>query len=389
MNKNTRLFILILILAIIAFFMYKLAFSKPTPSKKEDFSGIQSYIKDIYGTTFLIPEFENINEANEDWLWENVNQYVWNHDDEYHEQNAQEYGYTYEEVSKIVKSLYGDTLTKKFPKGAVSMRYNYYQDLYGPTAFSIVNYYDYKIEKITKEGNLYTVSLYDFTVSLNKFTGDDETDDYFEIFNNYDYLLNAENGTPIVKVKSLKDKDFQNILDQKEKLSHKILTIKYDEENRLYYIQSCQYKDKKDTDLLATMYHEMQETFEIMSIDYNQEDIYTQDEIQVNNFEDLTKIYTENAKNIYKEEMNLFVYKENGEVYITAGDITVRDFLAKIEFENIEASTDKITCNVKRTFRKSFDPSSEDYNETYQKENTFTIVKQNETWLIEDFSYNK
>ena len=386
MKKNLKLLLIIIILGIFTFIMYKLAFSGKNNKSQEDFSEIQKYIRDIYGTTFLISEFDDINEASEDWLWENVNQYVWNHDDEYHEQNAEQYGYSYDDISKIVKTLYGDNLRKKFPKGAVSMRYDSYHDTYGPTSFGITNYYDYRIESITHNNNIYTVSLYDYTISFDNFN---ENDEYFEIYNNYDYMLNHENGTPLLKIKDLNNKDFKNILDQKEKLSHKILTIEYNQTENLYYITSCKYKDTKENEILADMYRKLEKTFEIMSIDYKHDDIYVQEEILVNNFEELTSIYTPNAVQIYKDEMDIFTYRDNGEVYITAGDITVEDYLIKVEFENIESTDTQITCNVIRTFRESFDPGDEAYNNTYQKEDTFRIVKQNNTWLIDDFSYNK
>ena len=385
MKKNLKLLIIIILLSIIAIIMYQIVFSKKP--KKDDFSGVRNYIKDIYGRTFLIPEFSDINEADESWLWENVSQYVWNHDDTYHEQNEQPYGYSYDDISKIVKILYGDSLQKKFPKGAVAMRYYSYNDSYGPTSFGITNYYDYKIDNITKNGNVYTVSLYDYTVSLENFYKNVDAENAFEIFNNYDYMLNGNNATPLLTINTLKDEKFKNILKQKEALSHKILTITYNEAEGLYYIKSCQYENTKDSELLAAMYNKMQNTFEIMSIDYTQEDIYSQDEVIVNNFDELISIYTENAVPTYKEEMSLFIYKDNGEVYITAGDITVRDYISTIEFKDIQTSENQITCSVVRTFRKSFDPTDEDYSETYQKEDNFTIVKIDGKWFVDEFRY--
>lgn len=386
MKKNIRLLIIILILIPITFILYYLVSVKEKSEKKEDYSGIKEYIKDIYGTTFLIPEFNDINQADEDWLWENVSQYVWNHDDEYHEKNTQEYGYHYEDIAKVVKTLYGNHLNKKFPKGATAMRYNSYRDLYGPTSFVITNYYDYRIDTITKNENIYTVSLFDFTVYLNK--NENENND-FEIFNNYDFILNENHATPLLKISSLKDSEFKNILNKKEDLSHKILTIEYDEMDNLYHITSCKYEETKDTDILSMMYHKMQKTFEIMSIHYTYEDIYTQEEVIVTNFDELSSIYTETALPTYKEEMDIFVYKENGDVYITAGDITVGDYLIKVEFDDILSTENTITCNVIRTFRESFDPADESYQKTYQKENTFTIVNIDGTWFIDEFSYNK
>lgn len=386
MKKNVKLLIIILILAIIAFFMYKLAYKKS--SKDNNTAGLEAYIKDIYGRTFLIPEFNNINKADEKWLWENVNQYVWNHDDEYHEKNEQEYGYTYDEVEKIVKKLYGDKLSKKFPKGSVSMRYDSSRNLYGPTSYSLDYYYDYKIDSIKKDGNNYIVSLYDFTISLDKFYVENQNDDAFEIFNNYDYLLNASNGTPIISVKSLDDEAFKNILDKKENLSHKTLTIEFNEAEKLYYIKSCKYEGIKDSETLANLYNKMQLTFEMHSIDYEQEDIYTQDEVIVNNFDELSSIYTEKALPTYKDEMNVLIFKDDGSVYFKAGEISIRDYLIKVEFKDIQTSTNKISCNVVRTFRESFNSLDEAYNNTYQKEDSFCIVKIDGEWKIDKFNYN-
>ena len=381
MKKTLKLFILLILICLIGFWVYKFLIAKENEPIKQDFSQLEKYISDIYGTTFLIPEFSDINEADEEWLWENVNQYVWNHNDDYQEKNNEKYGYTYEDISKIVRNIYGDNLKKKFPKGAVSMRYDSYRDLYGPTSFSTKNYYNYKIDKIEQNGTTYTVSLYDYTIS----TPEEEN---FKIFNNYDYLINGDEGTPIISVDSLKDKKFENLLNQKDLLSHKILTIEYNESEKLYYITSCKYKDTKPTETLSTMYSKMQSTFEIMSIDYNYDDIYTQDEVIVKNFDELSEIYTENSIDTYKQEMALLVFKDNGEVYITAGDITIGDYLLKVEFKNIETSKDKISCTVVRTFRESWDSTDELYNKTYEKEDKFTIVKIDNKWVIDEFNYN-
>ena len=388
MKKISKILISIIIIAFIIFIISEFFIIK-NRKKNEGYSELKSYIKDIYGTTFLIPEFENINEADEDWLWENVNQYVWNHDDEYKEKNNQEYGYTYEDVSKIVKTLYGDNLNKKFPKGAVSMRYDPYNDLYGPTSYGITNYYDYKIDNITKDGDTYTVSLYDYTISLYLSFGDDNNDDQnYVVYNNYDYLLNLEDGEPIISVESLKNEKFENLLDKKDLLSHKILKIDYDGASNKYYIKSCKYEGTTAENILSNSYYDMRQTFEIDSIEYERDDIYTQDEVLVTNFDELSKIYTKNALETYKDEMDLFVFKDNGEVYITAGDITVGEFLVSTKFKDINEDENKISATVVRTFREDWDPESEGYSKTYQKEDKFTIVKKDGKWYVDEFNYN-
>lgn len=388
MKKFSKFLISIIIIAFIIFVISEFFIIK-NRNKTEDYSELKSYLKDIYGTTFLIPEFEDINKADEDWLWENVNQYVWNHEDEYKEKNNKEYGYTYEDVSKIVKILYGDNLKKKFPKGAISMRYDSYNDLYGPTSYGITNYYDYKIDKITKDGDIYTVSIYDYTISnYLSFDNEENDDQNYVVYNNYDYLLNYEEGTPIVSVESLNDDEFKNLLDKKDLLSHKILKFEYDGATNKYYIKSCKYEGTTIENTLATVYSEMKMTFEIESIDYERDDIYTQDEVLVENFDELSSIYTENALKTYKEEMGLFDFKDNGEVYIMAGDITVGEFLVRTEFKDIKEEKDKISCTAVRTFRRSWDSTDEAYNKTYEKEDNFSIVKKDGKWYVDEFSYN-
>ena len=389
MKKFLKLLIILILITLIAFGLYKFFTAKNIKKPENTYLDLKKYIKDIYGTTFLIPEFDDINDADEEWLWENVNQYVWNHNDEYQEKNEQEYGYTYEEISKIVKILYGDNLTKKFPEGAVSMRYNSYRNLYGPTSFSVKNHFDYKIDSIKSNGNTYTISLYDYTIlDYSSFENENTDTKLFSIFNNYDYLLNSEEATPIISIDSLKDKKFENLLDKKDLLSHKILTIEYDAPTNNYYIKSCKYKDTKNNEILADLYQKMKLTFEIFSIDYKRDEIYTKDEVLVNNFDELSSIYTENSIDTYKKEMELFVYKDNGEVYITAGDITIGEYLIKTEFKNIQKSDNKISCTAVRSFRESFFSEDEGYKKIYQKEDTFTIIKKDGKWYVDEFNYN-
>jgi hypothetical protein len=385
MKKFFKILIVFVLIIGIAFGVYYFKLGNADSTETDAYADLKTYIKNIYGKTFLIPEFTDINEADENWLWENINQYLWNNDDIYKEQNAEEYGYTYDEISKIAQKLYGDDLKKSFPTGSTYMRQDKYSGKYGPTSYGLEYYYDYVIDSINQNGNIYTVTLYDYTVSLYRTLGD-TTDYYIDIFNNYEYNLNGDNGTPVVSTKSLKS---INISDYKDKLSKKTLTIKLDEGAQCYNIVSCAYNNETPTETLYTYYKKMQNTFEIWYIDYDYDEVYSQSEMLVNNFDELSSIYTENALSTYKNEMNLFVFKDNGEVYITAGDINIGDYIYNIRFESVTEEADKITATAIRTFRESFDSEDENYNNTYEVKNTFTIVKQSDgSWLIDEFSYN-
>ena len=48
----------------------------------------------------------------------------------------------------------------------------------------------------------------------------------------------------------------------------------------------------------------------------------------------------------------------------------------------------KISCIAVRSFRESFFAEDEGYNNIYQKEDKFTIVKKDGKWYVDEFSYN-
>ena len=156
MKKFIKIFIILIIIVFITFGIYKLTQNK---SKKttSNYPDLEKYINTIYGKTYLIPEFENINDADENWLWENINQYLHNNS-EFDERNSKQYDYTYDEICQFVNTIYGPDLKKTFPTGAEYMRYDTYHDKYGPTSYGLEYYYDYKIENIDKNENIYTIS---------------------------------------------------------------------------------------------------------------------------------------------------------------------------------------------------------------------------------------
>lgn len=379
-HKILILIITILLIALIAIIFL----TKPQP-KNTSYDGLKKYVSEIYGKTFLIPEFNDINQADEDWLYENINQYVWSNS-EYEEKNNKEFGYTYEDITNILKKLYGSNFTKETPKELSNLRYNPNTEMYGPTSYGLEYHYDYVIDNISQNENTFTVSIYDYTISYFRTLGDNP-ENLIDIYNNTDFLLNGDNGTPIISISTLDDEKYKNILDYKEKLSHKTLTIVFDENTQNYAITACKYEDTQLEDIVAKSYTQMQATFEVWNIQYDYEELYTSDEVLVENFEELSSIYTENALETYKKEMSLFNFK-NDNVYIEAGDINVGSYIANIQLQNVEKIENIITCDVKRTFRKSFDENNPLYNETYEITDKFIIKLINNEWKIEQFNYN-
>lgn len=201
MKKFIKIFIILIIILLIIFGIYKFCTSKNTKTNDE-FKDLKNYLNIIYGKTYLIPEFDNINNADEAWLWDNVNQYL-NGNEKFEERNNKGFDYTYNDICQIVNTLYGDNLTKKFPTGSEFLRYDTYNDKYAPTAYGVQSYFDYKIDEIKKEKNLYTVSIYDFTVSLFRTLGENP-EDLIDIYNNSDFSINGDNRHSYCFCKKLK-----------------------------------------------------------------------------------------------------------------------------------------------------------------------------------------
>ena len=59
MKKTLKLLIILIIIFLIGFLIYKFI-PKKTKENSQNFSEVKKYISDIYGKTFLIPEFDNM-----------------------------------------------------------------------------------------------------------------------------------------------------------------------------------------------------------------------------------------------------------------------------------------------------------------------------------------
>lgn len=85
----------------------------------EEIEKIEDKISNIYMwkevTNEAIPEFQNINEANEKWIWEVV------------KNNLENYEVTYEEIKEEARKIFGENFNKELPKDGNSS-FQYKQD---------------------------------------------------------------------------------------------------------------------------------------------------------------------------------------------------------------------------------------------------------------------
>ena len=163
MKKIKFLIGLIFIILLIVFIFSNQSRNNTTLSEKE-ITEISAYIKDIYNIHYAIPEFDDINKADEFWICDNINQYLSNHK-EFENRNL-EGNYTYEEISNFAKTLYGSNFSLEIPRQNPAMIYYEDTNTYGIPSYNVESLKECQIENIEKKGDLYIVKIIDYTISF-------------------------------------------------------------------------------------------------------------------------------------------------------------------------------------------------------------------------------
>lgn len=155
--KKLIAIIVILVTIFIGMILYKkIAIKTNNDITIQEIESIETYITKIYMwkeiTNEAMPTFENINEASDIWIWEAV------------KKNLEDYELTFEQIEDKAKELFGEALTKEFPKeGNKYLQYDEQTDKYYAEGEGLDKEEDSfllsKIEK-TKEG--YQVEIVEY-----------------------------------------------------------------------------------------------------------------------------------------------------------------------------------------------------------------------------------
>lgn len=123
-----KLIVIMIILAIIfvGMIVYKNVAINSNHISIQEIEKIENYINQIYMwkevTGEALPNFENINQANERWIWEAV------------KKNIEEDTPSYEQIQEKAKELFGQAFMKEFPKeGTEYLIYNKQTNQYEAT----------------------------------------------------------------------------------------------------------------------------------------------------------------------------------------------------------------------------------------------------------------
>ncbi len=213
-----KLIIIIIILAIIfvGMIVYKnIAINTSNNISIQEISQIETYITKIYMwkeiTKQALPNFEDINQAEDIWLWEAV------------KKNLEDYEFSYEHIQDKAKELFGEKLTKEFPKeGTEYIIYNEKTDQYYAIGMGLDQLEDsFLLNEIQKTQDGYEVEiieyLEDYSQSLN------EEEDFIIIRNTQEEEIAKISSTEEEQVKEI----VKNNLD---KLSRKKIVLKLENE---------------------------------------------------------------------------------------------------------------------------------------------------------------
>ncbi len=219
-----KLIAIIIILAIIfvGMVVYKnVAINTSNNISIQEISQIETYITKIYMwkeiTGQALPNFEDINQAEDVWIWEVV------------KKNLEDYEFFYEEIQEKAKDLFGESLTKEFPKeGTEYIIYDEKIDKYYAVGMGLDQLDDlFLLNEIQKTPTGYEVEiieyLEDYSQTLN------EEDDFVIIRNTNEEEIGRVNSKEEEKVKEM----VKNHID---KLSKKKIVLKL--ENEKLYVES-------------------------------------------------------------------------------------------------------------------------------------------------------
>jgi hypothetical protein len=211
--KKMLVIIVILAMILVSMIIYKnIAINKNKSVNVQEVEKIEEYISKIYMwkeiTKEALPTFENINNANELWVWEVI------------KKNLETYETTYEEIQQKGKELFGEKFERQIPKeGNDSFYYDKESNKYLATEIVLDEEEDsFLLKDIEKEGEKYKVKIIEYI--------EDYSEENKVIIRN---LQEEEIGRVSTSDSETKIKEI--VKNNKERFSQKNIEIKKEKDN--------------------------------------------------------------------------------------------------------------------------------------------------------------
>ena len=211
--KKMLVIIVILAMILVSMIIYKnIAINSNNSVNVQEIDNIEKYISSIYMwkeiTKEALPTFENINNANELWVWEVI------------KKNLETYETTYEEIQQKGKELFGEKFERQIPKeGNDSFYYDKESNKYLATEIVLDEEEDsFLLKDIEKEGEKYKVKIIEYI--------EDYSEENKVIIRN---LKEEEIGRVSTTDSETKIKEI--VKNNKERFSQKNIEIKKEKDN--------------------------------------------------------------------------------------------------------------------------------------------------------------
>lgn len=167
--KKLIAIIVILIVILIGMIGYKKIVIKTNNNANvQEIEQIEEYLTKIYMwkevTKDALPVFEDINKADEMWLWAVI------------EKNIEDYEISYEQIQNKANELFGDNFTKVFPKeGTENLTYNEETNKYYAKGISLDQLEDsFLLNEITKTQDVFEVEIIEYLEDYSESSENDE-----------------------------------------------------------------------------------------------------------------------------------------------------------------------------------------------------------------------
>lgn len=200
--KKMIAIIFVLLIIFISMALYKYVILANSQVTVEDVNKVEEYISKIYCwkevTGEALPKFENINDADEKWVWEVI------------KNNTDEYEVTLEQLNSKGKDIFGDKFNKEYSKNDnFNFEYNQEKNIYIAKEISTDKEEDlFFINKINKTISGYEVEIIEYIEDYseseeNKLIVKNINDDAIEVLD-----INSEDiGSKVIEIlKNNKDK---------------------------------------------------------------------------------------------------------------------------------------------------------------------------------------
>ena len=220
-----RLVVIIIVLGIIlgGMIAYRNIVKQENTIKIQEIEKIEKYLNQIYTwqeiTEEALPEFQEINQANEKWIWGAV------------KKNLEDYELSYEQIQEKAKELFGEKFTRELAKeGTKYFGYDEENNRYYAEEIELDQKEDtYILNKIDKIENGYEVEIVEYLEDYSQTAIEGES---------YIIVRNTK-GEEIGKINTNEEEEAKEIVKNNiDKLSKKKITLK--EENGKLYIEKVQ-----------------------------------------------------------------------------------------------------------------------------------------------------